>query len=71
MKCSILFGAALAALAFGTVSANAAGLLYSFETGDSPNSVDGFAQNGRNRRFSKHYWCHCWLQLDEEFSRRN
>jgi hypothetical protein len=46
MKCSILCGAALAALAFGTGSANAAGLLYSFETGDSPNSVDGFAQNG-------------------------
>jgi hypothetical protein len=46
MKCSILAGAALAALAFSTVSANAAGLLYSFETGDSPTALDGFANNG-------------------------
>jgi hypothetical protein len=45
MKCSILFGAALAALAFGTVSANA-GLLYSFEPTDAGGPTDGFGPNG-------------------------
>jgi hypothetical protein len=38
--------AGVAAMFIGVVSANAATLLYSFETGDSPNSVDGFANNG-------------------------
>jgi hypothetical protein len=46
MRYSILCGAAVAALALGVSSARAAGLLYSFETGDSPSATDGFAANG-------------------------
>jgi hypothetical protein len=45
MKCSMLCGAALAVLAFGTVSANA-GLLYSFEATDATGPTDGFTSNG-------------------------
>ncbi len=44
MRYSLLCGAAVAALAFGTASANA-GLLYSFEPTDVP-ALDGFASNG-------------------------
>jgi hypothetical protein len=46
MKYSILTLAAVAALSLGAASVNAAGLLYSFETGDSPSNLDGFANNG-------------------------
>lgn len=46
MRASILTVAAAAALMFGSVSAKASGLLYSFENGDTPNSLDGFANNG-------------------------
>ena len=35
-----------AALSLSAASANASVLLYSFETSDTPNSVDGFARNG-------------------------
>lgn len=45
MRYSMLCGAALAALTLGAASAHAQ-LLYSFETGDSPNSKDGFVANG-------------------------
>lgn len=45
MKYSILSLAALAALTLGAASASAQ-LMYSFETGDSPNGKDGFVPNG-------------------------
>jgi hypothetical protein len=45
MKYSILTVAAMAALSLGAASASAQ-LLYSFETGDSPNGKDGFIPNG-------------------------
>jgi hypothetical protein len=45
MRKSILGVVAMAALSIGMGSAKAT-LLYSFETGDSPNNVDGFAPNG-------------------------
>jgi hypothetical protein len=45
MKYSILSLAATAVLALGAASASAQ-LLYSFETGDSPNGKDGFVPNG-------------------------
>jgi len=38
--------AMVAAVISGAVSARASVLLYSFESGDSPNAVDGFAHNG-------------------------
>ncbi len=46
MKYSLLCGAAFAALALGGVSARGQVLLYSFEVGDSPNTIDGFGPNG-------------------------
>jgi hypothetical protein len=45
MRYSMLCGAAFAALTLSAVSAHGQ-LLYSFETGDSPNSKDGFVPNG-------------------------
>jgi hypothetical protein len=47
MKLSKLKSAAMvAAVIGGAVSARASVLLYSFESGDSPNALDGFAHNG-------------------------
>jgi hypothetical protein len=48
MKSSILCTAAAAALMFGVASSKASELLYSFETGDSPNALDGFKNLGGN-----------------------
>src|SRR5271170_4095364 len=46
MRYSLLYGAAFAALALGAVSAHGQVLMYSFETGDTPNGKDGFVPNG-------------------------
>jgi len=41
-----LVAAGVAAIFLGVASANAGTLLYSFENGDTPNNLDGFANNG-------------------------
>ncbi|HEY1685622.1 MAG TPA: PEP-CTERM sorting domain-containing protein [Tepidisphaeraceae bacterium] len=52
MKYSILSLAALAVFSLGAASASAQ-LLYSFETGDTPNAKDGFVPNGAGMTFSQ------------------
>jgi len=44
--------AVIAAMLFVGVSAHADALLYSFEAGDSPNSLDGFSSNGPGNTLS-------------------